>query len=467
MHVVRAKIDKEVALGRVSGPFRSPPLPHFVVSPLGLVPKKEPGEFRLIHDLSFPKHNSVNSHIPSFHSSVQFEMLDDCVEHVVQLGPGALMAKADLQDAFRIVPIAPTHYRLLGFKLEDGFYFDRCLPMGCAVSCAMFETLSRALQWILCTKMSVDHMSHILDDFIFFGPPQSTHAQSALDAFTALCQDIGLPIKHSKTVLPSTRVQLHGILVDSTSMSLSLPADKVTKLVEQLSLYSRRKRMSLKELQSLIGSLNFACRVVVPGRAFCRRLIDLTVNVSHPDHTIRLNNEARRDMSAWLLFLKHFNGVSACLPNEWSSSEVLRLFSDASGDGFAAVYGDRWLQGSFPTKWSRVNIAVKEMCPIVFALKAWGHLLSNKRVLFMCDNEAVVQVINKQSCKLPLLMQLVRSLVVSCMACNVHFRAKHLPGLTNTVADALSRFQYQKARAEQPSLLPSPDPLRPHWLPWS
>lgn len=62
--VVRAKLNKEVSLGRVLGPFKDPPLPHLIVSPLGVVPKKAPGEYRLIHHLSFPLGSSVNDGIP-------------------------------------------------------------------------------------------------------------------------------------------------------------------------------------------------------------------------------------------------------------------------------------------------------------------------------------------------------------------------------------------------------------------
>ena len=52
---VSTKLDHELALGRVAGPFARPTPPNLIISPLGVVPKKTPGEYRLIHDLSFPK----------------------------------------------------------------------------------------------------------------------------------------------------------------------------------------------------------------------------------------------------------------------------------------------------------------------------------------------------------------------------------------------------------------------------
>ena len=121
-------LNKEKAKHRIAGPFVSDPFPNMVYSPLGLVPKKEQGEFRLIHDLSIPKTNSVNSHILPEFSAVTFQMLDHCVEQLVSLGKGADIAKADLQDAFRIIPVSPLDYRLLGFKFQRQNYFDLCLP---------------------------------------------------------------------------------------------------------------------------------------------------------------------------------------------------------------------------------------------------------------------------------------------------------------------------------------------------
>ena len=115
MSVVQDKLGKELSLGRIAGPFVDPPFEKFIVSPLGLVPKKNPGEFRLIHDLSFPKGNSVNSHIDPQFSAVQYEVLDHCIEIIQSIGSGCLVAKADLRDAFRIIPVSPTSYRMLGF----------------------------------------------------------------------------------------------------------------------------------------------------------------------------------------------------------------------------------------------------------------------------------------------------------------------------------------------------------------
>ena len=168
---VTAKLAQEAAAGRNAGPFHSPSPPGVMLPPLGVVDKKVPGQFRLIHDLSFPKGDSVNSHIAKLHSEVHYELLDDCVTIIREIGPGCLVAKADIKDAFRIIPIHPADHRLLGMSWQGQFYVDRCLPMGCSTSCRTFEHFAQALQWILATKFRVPYLSHILDDLLFSTPP--------------------------------------------------------------------------------------------------------------------------------------------------------------------------------------------------------------------------------------------------------------------------------------------------------
>ena len=155
-------------------------------------------------------------------------MLDHCVEQLVSLGKGAYIAKADLQDAFRIIQVSPLDYRLLGFKFQGQNYFDLCLPMGVSHACRTFELLSQTLQWICQHKFHISYMSHILDDFIFFGKTLPD-CHSSLSRFFELNNMVNLPIKQPKTVFPSTTVILHGIEVDTVNQTLALPPSNSLK----------------------------------------------------------------------------------------------------------------------------------------------------------------------------------------------------------------------------------------------
>jgi len=71
-----AKISKELDAHRLAGPFSSPPFPVFRISPLGFVPKKVEGEFRLIHHLSFPNGSSLNDGISTDHTRVSYATVE-------------------------------------------------------------------------------------------------------------------------------------------------------------------------------------------------------------------------------------------------------------------------------------------------------------------------------------------------------------------------------------------------------
>lgn len=459
------KIKQEVHLNRISGPFDQLP-PNAVVSPLGLVPKKASGQFRLIHDLSFPKLDSVNSHIDSSLTSVQYETLDTCLDIIRSVGKNCLIAKSDIKDAFRIIPIHPDSRPLLGFMWNDQFYIDMCLPMGCSISCNIFERFSSAIQDILISQFKVTHMSHILDDFIFFGPQHSDHCLFQLRQFESLASFINLPIKAEKTVLPSTCVSLHGIEVDTVASQLRLPADKLADARVRLDNISKCKKVTLRTLQSLIGVLSFACRAVVPGRAFLRRLINLTCGIAKPHFKIRLTREARKDLEAWQIFLSDFNGRVIIQGPHWVPSADLSLYSDASGFACAGVCGAIWFTVQFPDSWEHVNIVVKEILPIYLLIKLNSAVLSNKRILFHCDNNAVVAVINSSTCKDSSTMSVLRQLVIVAMSHNISVSAVHIPGRHNVIPDLLSRLQVTQALIKAPWLDKDPTPIPPHWLPW-
>lgn len=147
--IVSAKLFKECQADRLAGPFDHPPFVQFRVSPLGVVPKKAPGEYRLIHHLSFPNGDSVNDGIPPEHTSVPYVRVDDAVAMIKRLGRGSFLAKTDIKSAFRIIPIRPSDYDLLGIFWQGKYYYDRAMSMGCASSCRIFEILAQLSSGLL------------------------------------------------------------------------------------------------------------------------------------------------------------------------------------------------------------------------------------------------------------------------------------------------------------------------------
>ena len=101
---------------------------------------------------------------------MRYATIDDVIRLIKSLGKGCFLAKTDIKSAFRIIPVSPNDFPLLGMEWQGKFYFDKCLPMGCSSSCNIFETFSTALEWIAMNKLNASAVIHILDDFIFIAP---------------------------------------------------------------------------------------------------------------------------------------------------------------------------------------------------------------------------------------------------------------------------------------------------------
>ena len=93
---------------------------------------------------------------------------------------------------------------------------------------------------------------------------------------------------------------------------MHLQADKLSRLKDLLAHWSLRKSCRRQQLESSIGTLQHACRVVKSGRAFLRRAIDLLRNpgATKGHHHLRLNREFRADLQWWKTFAVRWNGVS-------------------------------------------------------------------------------------------------------------------------------------------------------------
>jgi len=382
MDTLKEKIAKEILAGRVAGPFESPPFQNLQISPLGLVPKKTPGEMRVIHHLSYPEGTSINDGIPEKCSTVNYQTIDDAVSLILYYGPGSLMSKTDIEHSFKLIPIHPDDHELLGFSLDNKFYYDKTLPMGLSFSCNLFEKFSSSIHWVVDHKLKSTGCVHVLDDFLFVGPPNSYLCLQTLQQFLSMADDIGIPIKNEKTVLPTTVITFLGLELDTVAMELRLPEDKLIKLREKLIYFKTRKKVTLRELQLLIGLLNFACTVVKPGRAFLRRLIDLTLGLKHPNHRRWLTKESRADLNSWSVFVDNFNGKSLLSLMTWENSEQLGLFTDASNLGFGATFGSKWFSDQWVPDMLSYHITLRELFPIVLALEIWGEYLQNKCVKF-------------------------------------------------------------------------------------
>ena len=234
--------------------------------------------------------------------------------------------------------------------------------------------------------------------------------------------------------------------------------------------FTYRRSARLVELQSLIGTLQFACKVVVPGRTFLQRIINLTQGVPSHFHHIRLNKKFFKDIAMWKTFISSWNGRSFFLNSTLTPTPDLELYTDAASTvGFGGYFQGKWFQGKWPVhlyicKQQGISIEWQELFPIIVACDIWHSHFSGKRLQFWCDNESVVAIINSGHSNSPRIMDLMRHLVLLSMEHNFLVRAQHVPGVSNAIADSLSRFQMQRFRDLAPHADPHPCTIPPSLL---
>ena len=378
------------------------------VHPIGRVPKKDSGKSRPITDCSRPHGLSLNDHIKRDLESFRMKSIDTAVSFST---PNCFYSIVDIESAWRWIPVFPPHHKLQGFPWMFGtqdssqynYYVDNRLCFGVSCTPSIFNCISNAIARMM-ARHGFRAVVNYLDDFLTIGNTQE-ECQRGLVTLINLLHYLGFNVSWRKVVSPTQRITFLGIGLDSSTMSLRLPKDKLNRLIDLVNTFSHKASASKRQLQSLAGSLNFACQVVHGGRTFLHRVIDCINKLNLSSHRCRLSIDFRTDVSWWKEFLVTFNGRHMML----DFRQPVYIQTDASLHGFGAVSPDDWFAGSWapspendlysqslPSHWCdvghaidpslRCNINYLELFPVLIAARRWGASWANKRICVETDN---------------------------------------------------------------------------------
>ena len=260
------KIMKEVAAGRVAGPYMEIPFNNYIQSPIGLVPKAG-GKTRLIFHLSYnfsddmDKDGSLNKFTPQELCTVKYNDLDCATRfclNISGLGTTGILpqpiylAKSDLVSAFRMLPIKKSHWCWLVMKAEDPingrmrYFVDKCLPFGASISCSHFQRFSNALKFLVEYITGKNfHVVNYLDDFLFIETSEQL-CNSLVRSFLQLCEEIKLPVALDKTEWACERLVFLEILLDGKNLVLSIPVQKRDRALALLNYFANKKKATIK-----------------------------------------------------------------------------------------------------------------------------------------------------------------------------------------------------------------------------
>ena len=422
-----------------------------VCCPLGVVPKKGPKRFRLIHNVRY-----VNAHLARL--PFKYESITD-LQYLLK--PGEWMVKFDLEAGYHHIPLHPSQWELYGFEFEGEQYMWRQLFFGLSPACYVFTVVLRAL----CARWRARgiRLVHYIDDILVVGPRNLVREQGLL--VRAELEALGFLMNMAKSVVePVQQVDFLGFDVDSRGEPrLTVPTARVDKL-----------RAALLELQAaglapvpvrsvarVAGQIMSMSLALAPARLFTRelyRVIDSMHRQDLPDGwraRVHIHALAREEIDFWLRCFDRWNG----LPIGRTAGVVeVQVTSDAShlhGWGGwienpavrlqlpleAGVVRTFNAQGRWTVLTADEHINLQELRGWYFTARALrSEIPRGSRVRPRLDNTTAIAYINNGGGRLPLFTAVVRDiwhLAVEegwLMQPAIHIRGEH-----NVLADYLSR----------------------------
>ena len=196
-----------------------------------------------------------------------------------------------------------------------------------------------------------------------------------------------------------------GVLFDSVAFTASLDEAKLAKAVALLQQFRGRHQASIKEVQSLLGYLNWICRVVYGGRTFLHRML-LVLHGATSARQVQLDSGFHADVAWWLEWLPSFNGKRIIIdPQAWPRAS---FFTDADlNTGIGIFFQGRYAGYTFAESATRYpmhaamkpgeadRIHVKELYAVVIAIELFGTAMRDTHVLLRTDNKVVEAAINR------------------------------------------------------------------------
>ena len=165
---------------------------------------------------------------------------------------GDFMMKLDLEDAYYTLLIHPSHRKYLEVHLSG----QQCLPFGLSSALRAF---TKALKPVLAVLWSVGIWVVIYIDDMLLLHQQPKVLQKIFVKVVDLPEKLGYLVKREKcSPILCQRLIFLGAVVDSTTMTLSLPQPKLTTIVDTCHHLLAQGSGSVRTLSLLIEQMSHA-----------------------------------------------------------------------------------------------------------------------------------------------------------------------------------------------------------------
>ena len=451
-------IKEELKYGSIIGPFTKNPFGKIArFSPIDTRPKRNSSSRRIIMNLSHPfESGSVNhsidneTYVNNEDMTIKYPTVEDLcniIRNKSKSGKKVLIFIRDLRRAYRQLWACPGSVHLLGFSYDNFIFFDVALSMGSKSSAYCCQRFSDCITFIFKSQGYED--VNYLDDL--GGAEEENKADEAFQCLGHILQRIGVEESKNKATPPSFIAVFLGILINTITMTLEITSERRDEIKAILTDWLNRKSATLKDIQKLLGKLNFVCSTVRAGRVFITRIINELKRFPTRGRR-RLSKDIKMDIRWWSTFMDEFDGISVFPDNWWSRPDEV-FATDASLKMCGGWSSPEYFKKEFPT-WilsnnNKISINELELLAFIVALKMWKHKITNKNILAFCDNQSTIQVINHGRANNSFAQRCLREIVYITAHHNAVIRAVYIATDRNRIPDSLSRWwegKYQQNR---------------------
>lgn len=397
-----------------------------IISPIFLRPKKN-GGYRMVLDLK-----RINSHIPYKH----FKM--ENFEQAIRLvNAGDYLASVDLRHAYYSVRITPEQQDLLCFKWKDTIYKFTCLPNGVAEGPRIFTKLMKPVFAYL--RKRGYSITSFIDDTLICNNSQSS-CLACIEDTIVLLQKLGFCVNYEKSVLTPTRnIEYLGNIIDTISMTVSLPARRVEKITDACNRLLRKSKETIREVARVTGLLVAAIPAVEMGKLHYRKvemekIAALQVAGGNFDRWMPITEAMKSDLCWWI------DNITTQDRKIFRPGTDINLYTDASNIGWGCHLNQRCTGGGWSSGERSLHINALELKAIFLSLQTFSHELVGKHIRVFCDNTTAINYVNEMGgTKSPVCNALATEIWDWCREHSAWITCSHIPGKDNTIADRQSR----------------------------
>jgi hypothetical protein len=357
------------------------------------------------------------------------------------ISQGSWFTKIDLKDAYLSIRVADQDRRYLGFKSPEGKQFRfTCLPFGLASAPRIFTKIIREVLKPIRTQ-GITVVAY-LDDFLII----SSSAEQALKDYQAVSLHLtnhGFTLNSKKCIpIPQQEVVFLGMSLNSQTMSVKIPRDKVRSMKAEIRRVLNNKFVQIRKLAALLGKMGAMAEGFGPSFISQRTLQRVVIEGSKKgwDSWVEIPMNSKEELQWWLDHLDLHNGRSLLQPEA-----CLVVTTDASKLGWGGHTADSQLKGYWKEEDSSQSSNFRELKAIWITLSSLPSLPPRgSKILIRSDNKTAVAQINRQSNpRHPHLLELSKAIWGWALHQNFLLQAEYIPGVENVLADRLSRNRGQ------------------------